>query len=408
MSKRVGALAALLVSAVCLSTSALWRRRPPAPKAWTGPFTPAEYQAFLKVIALYFGVRRVPISVKEGELTIEGADGPHRELLGELAELCHRHDRSQWPDLVARHFAAEPAPGEGRAAFAAVVQAYFRQHGLEATVEDEAVVARDALGRVERYEVAALRARCDRVPEADWPELVAHAFTSMRRAREAAEAQGEGFAEARELLAVMLVGEGEWTAQRRVAAICSEELPGLTSLVVWRLPGRAEPLTREQAERWGVPPGEVMAAARANLRRLRPPAEQVTLVEGVEALRLQGEGDFVASQALLLAEEPAWCGAYGALVALPRRGALIICPLGPMARGAVTAAGAVMSLIVRIQQMAAAGPAPLVPNLYWYHEGRFTGLPYTLQREGGRPRIDFQPPQAFAAALVALRGGDAR
>ncbi len=408
MSKRVGAFAALLVSAACLSTSALWRRRPPAPKPWTGPFTPAEYQAFLKVIALYFGVRKVPISVKGGELTIEGPDGPRRELLGELAELCHRHDRSQWPDLVARHFAAGPAPGEGRAAFAAVVQTYFRRHGLEATVDDEAVVTRDAMGRVERYEVAALRARCDRVPEADWPELVEHAFTSMRRTREATEAQDQGFAEARELLAVLLVGEGEWAAQRRVAAIASEELPGLTALVVWRLPDRTEPLTREQAERWGVPPAEVMAAARANLRRLRPAAEQVTLVEGVQALRLQGEGDFVASQALLLAEEPGWCGACGALVALPRRGVLLVCPLGPTARGPVTAAGAVMSLILRIQQMAAAGPAPLLPNLYWYHEGRFTGLPYTVQMEGGRPRIDFQPPQPFVAALMALRGGGAR
>ncbi len=410
MSKHIRAagMLALLALPVGLSTLAFSRSRPRRSRPWTGPFTPAEYQAFLKVVALYFGVRKIPISVHEGELTIEAADGPRRELLGELAELCHRHDRRQWPDLVGRHFSRDEGAGQGPALFEELVEGYFRKLGLEAQVDEVVVLVRDAAGRVERYDVAPLRARCERVPEADWPELVEHAFASMRRAREAQEeAEGRGFSEARELLGVMLVSEEDLPPERRAYTIWRQDLPGLLSLVVWRLRDRSEPVVLSQVERWGVPAGQVMAAARANLRRLRPPVERITLVQGVEALRLLGEGDFVASQALLVGEEPGWSGRYGALVALPRRGALVVCPLGRLPGGAVAAAGAVMSLILRIHEMGAAGPAPLVPNLYWYHERRFSNLPYTLEEKDGRPHIDFQPPAPFAAALGALRDGGA-
>lgn len=410
MSKRMTAAAALLAApaVVALSFSALWRRRPAAASEWTGPFTGAEYRAFVKVIALYFGVRKIPIVVNGGELTIEGPEGPRRELLGELAERCHRHDRSQWPDLVGEHFAAVADAAETSTAFTAAVEKYFQERGLEAKVKDEAVVVRDGAGEMTRYEVVGLRARCARVPDSDWPELIERAFDNTLRSPQGLEGvEGRSYAESRKLLAVMLLGEEELSAEEWAASVYGENLPGLRSLVVWRMPEDTSPLTREQLERWGKPAEEVLAAARANLQRLKPEAERVKLVRGMEALCLQGYDEFVASQALRMAEEPEWSGPYGALVALPRRGALFVCPLHATPGGAVAVAGAVVSLIVRCDSMRPEGPAPLKPRLYWYHEGRFTRLPYTLETKHGKPVVGFRPPRKFAAALVALREASA-
>ncbi len=429
--RTAAALAALLVWPAALGLCAFWRRREPERAAWRGPFTPDEYRAFLSLIGLYFGVRKLPITVREGELTVEAPDGVWREHLGELAGLCHAEPRERWPEVIARHFgketrvapaapapvaaappvwtppAAAEAPARGEwAEFRAMVQEVFLRYGFDATVGPDGVVARGAGGCVERFEAPGLERGPLELPRQEWARFVDACFGEPLRALRGNEAlAGRAYEEVRDLLALQLFDEMWLSAQACRESVGARDLPGLLTALVCRLPQATFRVAPEAVAAWGREQAEVMAAARANLRSLRPPLERLMLAPGAEGMRFESRGPFGAAQALALGDLPECSGPFGALVAVPRRELLLVCPLRAGPRAAQVARAAAVALVARIRQSEWEGHTALSRRLYWYHGGEFEELPYEVPTVDGKPVIELTPAGAFAAALAEMEAG---
>lgn len=436
--------ALLALPTAALSLSSFLRRGGEEEVGWTGPFTPADYRAFANVIRLYFGVRELPIAIKDGELTVNGPRGRDSEHLGPLAELCHRHAHERWPELIAEHFqarfggqppappaarpparlappvrqaprrplprAAPPPPRDGDwAAFRGMVEECFRRYGFSATVDANGVVARDGDGQERRYEARGLDQGPRELPRGEWARFVDGAFGEPLRALRGREAlAGRGFDEVRELLAVQLFEEMWLSVATCRDTVFTRELPGLLSALVCRLPQATFRVSAETVEEWGLGSEEVMAAALANLRQLRPRMERFAVAPGVEGMRFETRGPFAAAQALTLADYPECGGAGGAFVGVPRRQLLLVCPLRPMATAPRAYVAAAKGLIGRIRQSEWEGHTPLTARLYWYREGGFAELPYAAQAGRDEPAIEFTPGEDLAAALEGLVGGEGK
>ncbi len=299
----------------------------------------------------------------------------------------------------------EPAPlAEEWSEFGALVIECFRRHGFpQAKVGRDVVLARDSSGRQVRVQAPGL----ERVPRelarerwVRWVDGVLGERLRTLRGREALK--GRSFADVRALLALQLYGE-EWLSQEVLAdAVYSRDLPGLISALVCRLPEGTFCLSGETVTAWRVEAQQVAEAALVNLRRLRPPMQRVLIAPGVEVMRFRGDDGFAAAQAVLLGENRECAHAYGALVALPQRSLLLVCPLRPRAGAAAAYTAAAASLIARVLEGEPEGHLPLSRRLYWYRNGAFVDLPYDVRAEGRRPLVEFVPTEALAATLAHM------
>ncbi len=304
----------------------------------------------------------------------------------------------------------EAAGGDGRAgdwlAFRALVRDYFRRHGLAATVERDHVLARDVNGRQRRFDVPGLdRVVCELRRE-QWPRFVETVFELLLSEPGGKGPAGRSLEEVRGALAIQLFDAAALDEAEREASIYADELPGLLSTLVYRARGRTVRVRPEMVEGWGVSAEEAFALGLANLRRLAPPATKVELAPGVEGLRWLSDDELAAAHALLLADEPRCSGRYGAVLAVPRGGLLVACPLRPLPAAETAYAGALMGLITCIMESERDGHALLSRRLYWHRDGRFVELPYQVRQEGGEPIVGLYPPEEFLAALAEL-GGEA-
>ncbi|HPL27744.1 MAG TPA: hypothetical protein PLG21_06755 [Anaerolineae bacterium] len=213
---------------------------------------------------------------------------------------------------------------------------------------------------------------------------------------------GLSLADARELLAVQLFAADSLSAAEREASIYSEDLPGLLSAAVCRMPEGAVRVSPRMVDAWDVDAQDLFMAAIFSLRRLRPDAQQVTFAPGLDGKRYESAERFAAAQALLLGEDPLARGPFGALVALPRPELLLVCPLQPVPGAAVAVGDALVGLVEHVIGSERQGHPPLSRKLYWYHDDAFTELPYEVRMEGGRPAVDLYPPAEFLQMLEEL------
>lgn len=306
--------------------------------------------------------------------------------------------------------------GEDWAAFKVVVQRCFRRHGFDAVVEAEGVVAIGGAGQELRFEAPGLEGVAQELPREQWARFVDSYFGEPLRRLRAAEAfaakrppepgsalAGRSWSEVRELLAIELLAPTALSDEEREEAIYSDEVPGLLSAVVCCLPGSTVCLQAGMLRQWGVAPEEAFAAALENLRRRRRRGERAGFGPGLEGMRLEADDACVAAQALLLGEDPECSGEHGTLVALPRKGLLLACPLRPVPDADAAVSEALMSLVECILECERGGQPLLTRKLFWYHDGVFTELPYQVLAGQGSPSAELYPPPAFLAMLEDLR-----
>lgn len=230
-----------------------------------------------------------------------------------------------------------------------------------------------------------VRARCDLLPRARWPEVVLDALQTLALAREAQTARwAAGPDDA--LLRARVQSEGSVLADDVVARpLC----PGLVEVLLVDEQGALAQVPSAVAGGWGVPFEVLLQRGRAQALALeQPTVEALDLgVEGVVAV--QTSSPFAGSQVLRLAELVD-VPAAGALVALPTRHLLLAAPLRTRAQ----ALDAAQALLANAEQLWEQGPGPLSPDLFWLCGGDLVHLP-------GTP-TSLSPPLAFVELLDAL------
>jgi hypothetical protein len=98
----------------------------------------------------------------------------------------------------------------------------------------------------------------------------------------------------------------------------------------------------------------------------------------------------------MLNELPGALGPHGTLVAIPHRHMMLFHRIDTA--DVVFAIQRLGILAVNLDEQ---GPGSISPNLFWYHNGRFTNLPFEIEAD----TFSFRPPPEFVEMLNELPKG---
>ena len=171
-------------------------------------------------------------------------------------------------------------------------------------------------------------------------------------------------------------------------------IPGIFAMVVVDLPESVAGLSQDDVTRWKVTEQQIFDQALANLERIAVPnAEAVTLNSGAAIIAITSESICGGSWALRLDHFPQAIGTRGVLVSIPVRDMCMAIPIND-----VTVFEQLSEFIQLTRSIEEEGPGSVSNHVYWYHEGEYVDLPYTIEDEA----IKFRPPEAFTDAVQGL------
>jgi hypothetical protein len=297
--------------------------------------------------------------------------------MGFLKRLTGRDQGPDWAPFLSGAQARE---------FLEAVAADLRRRDLQFQVAD-GVVDVEGGGQLGLANLAQV---CNQAGRGEWQTVIARHFDAVLVPDDAEAFRGD-FEAARPMLKPRIYMVGDLPDD---AAIVSSQIgAGLISVLTYDLPTSVRTIHRDDADSWSVPIDELFAIALANIASApdRPERTDVPFEGGVFHA-LHGDSFFVTSEILRLREHLG-DAPNGALVAIPNRHILLFHPLLDL-----SAVVAVQFLIQMTIQMFREGPGSVSPNLYWWHDGALTQLPYDTDRKG----VQFFPPDEFVQVLNGL------
>jgi hypothetical protein len=163
---------------------------------------------------------------------------------------------------------------------------------------------------------------------------------------------------------------------------------GLIETLVYDLPGSVRTVPPDHVAKWGVEAEELFRIGLGNVRAEQPPPllQTFDVGKGAAIQALVGDSFFTASHALFLEEHLRPPPAFGAVVAVPHRHAVLFHPITDM-----RVIGAVNSMIPIAFGMYQEGPGSLSSGLYWWRDGKLKLLPSKVTAQS----ISFSPPPDF-------------
>jgi hypothetical protein len=154
-------------------------------------------------------------------------------------------------------------------------------------------------------------------------------------------------------------------------SLSREDLPGLSTCVALDLGQMIRFVKAEEVAEIGVPEEIAFDAALFRVRH-SPMTRQVEDQGSFKVVTYRDDDDLAHARVLLMEEDADCLGPYGALVILPVRNFSACVP--------ITGSGvtdAMTHLARRAKQLAEPDNHRIATNIYWYHIGLFTDLPYT-------------------------------
>jgi len=183
-----------------------------------------------------------------------------------------------------------------------------------------------------------------RIPEPDWPAFVRWHFQTIRGVRIELPVEYE---KAAPRLRVRISRAPSFHSPAR--QLCE----GLTAVLMLRIPAGSHSCPPSVWDSWGVEPDRVWDEA-LRVTLLDEPSRRRELRAGVRCV----DGGFYASTNLL---DPSLSYPWGVLAMVPRNDSLLYVPVGS------DIVGSCASLIELGQEMFAAGPHSISPDVFWVH-----------------------------------------
>jgi hypothetical protein len=276
-----------------------------------------------------------------------------------------------------------------------LVQRYFRSVGQEVKFE-EGVVQVEIDGTKTQLGLQNLAQVLAGAAEQEHEELVRRHFEGVvnatRMFREFQTRVGE-FEFVRKLLTVRLMPENP---KLEAGLVARRDLPGVMSVLCFDLPDSVVSVTNDLPRKWGRSADELFAVALDNVEGNYPVhRSEDSLAGGVRVHTRVGDHYFAATWALLLDREPEQVGTEGSLLIVPTRHLLMVHPVRDAS--ATAAMEKLAGIAVGLHRE---GPGSVSAKLYYFREGAFAEVPFTV----GKNRFEFQIPEALAAALAKVSG----
>lgn len=283
-------------------------------------------------------------------------------------------------------------------AFIALVKAYFAQRHIAVDLDAHEGLVRpqhDDLARTSVFGLQNIAQVCARADLDRWPELIESHFNCIFDATgddNALEVNVDRFERVAQSLRVRLYPVD--MLSQTVETVHRLGPDGTLEVLVLDLPTTVRTIARSEAGRWNLPQAELFEIGRRNLRVNHPLHQRrIHVHPGVELRVFTGDPYYTASCALF---PDLWLPSYaphGALIAIPRRDALLVHTIRDI--GVLDAVEVMLRIAIHLH---ADGPGSLVPHLYWYHDGEFVALPYQVEDDIAQ----LEPPEAFDQLIDAL------
>jgi len=282
------------------------------------------------------------------------------------------------------------------AVFIRTIKQYFKSRKIDYELGDGVVKLRGTENGAGTLGLSNLGQHCAQLDASEYPDVIAAHFDASFRARRFSEAFNKiegSFEDVKQYIGVRLYDE-QYVAHLGKENTLGIDFPGeLYAMIVFDFPDNVVNIRPEQAGKWAVPTDELFAVGLANTKS-RYAVDISRQSFGEFSIWFAQADHFFASNIVFdLENRPEVIGSKGSLIGLPHRHAVIIYPIENLAT-----LNALNALIPTIYRMHQDGPGSLSEKLFWYNDGIFTPLPYSI--ESGA--IQFFPPEDFVEVLNGL------
>jgi hypothetical protein len=166
------------------------------------------------------------------------------------------------------------------------------------------------------------------------------------------------------------------------------------AMVVFDFPDSVLNVQPSQISTWGKTIEELFQLGLKNIKTNYPINLTKEKLENISVWFAQSDHFFTSNIVFDINEKTELVGKGGTLIGLPHRHASILYPIDSL-----EVVDAVNKLIPIVYGMNNEGPGALSNNLFWFYEGKFTQLPYSI--DGGK--LSFSPTEEFVAVLNDLK-----
>ena len=300
---------------------------------------------------------------------------------------------------------AEPLGPKGYSAFISAVDGYFRGRGEPYVIKD-GFVRRESDGQ--EFGFGNLVQVCAQIRPGDYAQCIYNQFSTMDEDKKFREnLNASDFSQVEQYIAVRLYPSeyAKFMNTGNTAAALRPFAGDVFATLVYDFPHTVSNISKIDMEQWGKTPDELFTIGLENVRRNYDLTPEIVNVEGNDFFAINSEHFFAPNILFELDRHPELVGRYGSIVAIPRRNTVMIFPIQGRAVALVNLTTLFFAMVPAMYQ---AGPGPLTPEVFWYHDGQYETLNYhngqyemTDQSTLGKS-IQFFPSDDFTAMMNDL------
>lgn len=166
------------------------------------------------------------------------------------------------------------------------------------------------------------------------------------------------------------------------------------TLLVLDLPSTVRSLKPEEIKKWNVSEDSLFSLGIKNsVTNCQVEISEQELTKTLKVWLISSDNVFTSTHIFNLNSFPQCIGKFGALLLVSHRHSIILYPINDL--GVIEAT---KLLIPLGQRMFVEGPGSITPSLTWYHDNKFTNLPYQIEKGN----LNFVPPDEFVKTLNLL------
>ncbi|MDP4091403.1 MAG: hypothetical protein Q8930_19330, partial [Bacillota bacterium] len=272
----------------------------------------------------------------------------------------------------------------------------FQRDKANIDIEGGVMTVPEVFGSNFNLGLSNLASMCHASPSHQWEAIISGHFESIlegNRFEQSLKNIITDFSAISKYLAVRIWPKSHAQSLPEDKLIYREDIEDTITTLVLDLPTSVRSLSMEEAGGWNISLDELFRLGMENVFNNYEVEVSEEDLNGCKCCLVTGEHMFTATFAL----SPDWfrkyIGKYGAIVGIPHRHALIVCPIN-----GIEAVGGINVLIQAAYGMNRKGPGPVSPNIYWYSGGIYRKLPYEVS-EG---KFSFYPPVEFINLLTRM------
>jgi hypothetical protein len=280
--------------------------------------------------------------------------------------------------------------------FIGIVDRYFRAKGLAYTRNEDLILVRNEAWKYGQMGLWNLAQICKLAAPSQWKEIIWAHFDGLQRAL---DFETEFYRHAHDFsYAVPYIGvrvyPKEYIGHAGEGATIKQPISDdLVALLVFDFPHAICNIKPETTIQWNKTNEEIYDIGLANMRHKYSWQINSQLIDGVRIWFIEGEDLFVANSVLVLHLLSIPESRHGALIAIPNRHTVLVCPIQDLAVVKV-----LQPFIAILSGLYKDGPGSISEKLYWYKDKQLEILPYDIEKDV----LNFKPSEGFLDMLHGL------